>query len=339
MSNLPANITALAITETGSLERNPAAVYIASLAKGSRPAMRGALNAIARLLGTPETLNDKGEEVTCLACNWAVLRFQHTAAIRTKLAETYSAATANKMLSALRRTLKEAWRLELMSADDYRRAVDVEPVTGSTLPAGRALTAGEIMALLDVCMNDPTPAGARDAAMLALLRSCGLRRAELCALKLDDYTPTDGLLVIHGKRNKDRTAYVTNGAADALSDWLIVRGDGAGPLFCPINKGGHVDIRRMFPEAVFYMLRKRSEEAGVKDLSPHDLRRTFVSDLLDAGADISTVQRLAGHASVNTTARYDRRGEEAKRHAVELLHVPYTRRKPEADGPKKSPPK
>ncbi len=308
------------------LDQHPAAVYLAGLAQGSRRTMRAALNVVARDLGAAELRNDKDEDWTCLNMNWAALRFQHTQAVRSELAEQYSAATANKMLSALRSVLKAAWRLGQMTAEDYHRAADVEKVTGETLPAGRAPTAGEIAALLDVCAGDPTPAGARDAALIALLRVGGLRRAEVCALELTDFNPADGSLVVHGKRNKERAVYVTNGAADALADWLKVRGDAPGPLFCPVNKGGAVTIRRMFPEAVFNMLAKRAEQAGISELSPHDFRRTFVSDLLDAGADISTVQRLAGHANVTTTARYDRRGEAAKRKAVELLHVPYRRR-------------
>jgi len=300
------------------LDRNAAAVYLASLAVGSRRTMREALNAIAAML--------TDGNADALTCNWAALRFQHTAAIRAKLAEQYSAATANKMLCALRGVLKTAWRLGQMDADDYTRAADVASVNGATLPKGRALSSGEIDALMTACLNDETAAGARDAAIIALLRVGGLRRAEICALDVDDYDAASGALVIRGKRNKERAAYATNGAKDALDDWLAIRGGEMGALFCPVTKGGAIVIRRMYPEAIFNLLQKRAAQAGVKNLSPHDFRRTFVSDLLDAGADIATVQRLAGHANVQTTARYDRRGEQAKRKAVELLHVPYRRR-------------
>lgn len=81
----------------------------------------------------------------------------------------------------------------------------------------------------------------------------------------------------------------------------------------------------MTDQAVLWLCRRRGEQAGVARFSPHDLRRTFVSDLLDAGADLSTTKRLAGHANEATTGRYDRRGEEAKKKAASLLHVPYVR--------------
>jgi len=77
---------------------------------------------------------------------------------------------------------------------------------------------------------------------------------------------------------------------------------------------------------VYAILAKRATAAGVGDLSPHDLRRTYVGDLLDRGADIATVQKLAGHADVSTTARYDRRAAPPRRAAADLLHVPYARR-------------
>ena len=110
----------------------------------------------------------------------------------------------------------------------------------------------------------------------------------------------------------------------ALSDWLTIRGSRPEPLFWGIgnrNKGG-----RLTTQAIYTMLRRRAKEAGLDSLSPHDFRRTFVGDLLDRGADIATVQKLAGHASVVTIARYDRRSEEAKLKAAELLHAPYQKR-------------
>jgi len=96
--------------------------------------------------------------------------------------------------------------------------------------------------------------------------------------------------------------------------WLAVRGADPGALFVAVNKSGRMaSLKHMTPKTVYNMLSKRATEAGVKSFSPHDMRRTFVSDLLDAGADITTVSKMAGHANVTTTARYDRRPEDAKR--------------------------
>jgi integrase len=74
------------------------------------------------------------------------------------------------------------------------------------------------------------------------------------------------------------------------------------------------------------MLNKRAKQAGLLyDFTAHDFRRTFISELFDRGVDVSTVQKLAGHSKSETTIRYDRRGDEAKQRAVDLLPVPYYR--------------
>jgi len=317
----PKNSSDLIPAGESPLDRNPAAVFLGSLAQGSRRSQRQALNKMAGLLiGSPAA--------DCLALPWAALRYQHTAALRAQLIGLYRPATVNKFLSALRGVLKEAWRLGLMTADDYQRAADLESVKGENLPTGRQLTPGEILALMADCESDPSPAGVRDAAIIGLMYAAGLRREEVINLDLASYDLGSGRLVIFGKRAKERSAYLTNGAAEALADWLAVRGPAAGPLFLAVNKGGKIDPQggRLTAQAVYNMLARRAQAAGVAKFSPHDLRRSFVSDLLEAGADIATVAKMAGHANVQTTARYDRRPEAAKQKAAGLLHVPYHKR-------------
>ena len=143
--------TELIASEIMPLDNNPAAVYLAGLGNDrSRRTMRQSLEVIANMLtGSPDIL----------AVRWGKLRFQHTAAIRARLAEAYSPASANRMVCALRGVLKAAWRLGQMTAEQQARAGDLAPIKGSTLPSGRALTSGELGALMIACENDLTPAG------------------------------------------------------------------------------------------------------------------------------------------------------------------------------------
>jgi integrase/recombinase XerD len=302
----------VALTAPLPLTRHPAAVYLRSLGSGSRPTMEQSLNEIAALL-----TNGNGDAMTL---NWAALEYHHVSALQAALLERYAPATAKKMMCALRRVFQEARKLGFICGDTYQNLIDLQPIRESNKLRGRALSLTEISALIKACTDDPTLQGVRDAALIAILRGTGLRRAEVVKLDLKDYQPrTLGLTVRSGKGGKDRTVYLPQGAVGYLKSWLKARGSVSSALLCPIKKGGEIEYRAMTPQAVLLIVRKRAMEAGISSFSPHDFRRTFCSDLLDAGVDIVTVQKLAGHSSPVTTARYDRRGEETKRKAVQKL--------------------
>jgi integrase len=115
-------------------------------------------------------------------------------------------------------------------------------------------------------------------------------------------------------------------ANQAVQDWLTVRGAEDGPLLCRVRKDGLIEPQSISAQAIYKALAKRATGAKVASFSPHDLRKTYASGLIDASGDISTVSRLLGHASVDTTAIYDRRGETAKRKVADSLHLPYRSR-------------
>jgi site-specific recombinase XerD len=292
-------------------DRNPALTYVASLAPGSRRTMTEALAIIADMVAPG---------VTAETFSWHHVRFQHAAAIRARLAERYSPATSNKILAALRGVFRHAFTLGLIDAEHYERVRHVESIKGVRIARGRALPAGELRALFEAC-DGSKPGGTRNAALLAILYGGGLRRSEIVSLDLADFDATSGVLKVKG--NKERVSYVTNGARNALDAWLALRGDAPGPLFVSVSKGGRLVARRLSDQSVLDIVRRLARHANVPRFSPHDSRRTFIGDMLDLGVDISTVQQLAGHAQVTTTARYDRRGEHVRRRAAEMLHVPF----------------
>lgn len=316
MTLVPTDEVVPAVAEVvETADRDPLAVYLARLGAGSRRTMRAGLEVVARLL------TDGRADAAGLP--WWELRYQHTQAIRAALLDAgYAPATVRKTLSALRGVLQESWRLGLIPAEEYHRAIDLPTIPGERLPAGRGLAPGELRALFAAC--SPAPSRALDAAVLALLYGAGLRRAEATAADLADYQPIEGALVVRApKGGRQRRVFLTGGAQAAVDAWLTIRGTEPGPLLCPVRKNGVVTIRRMTPDALYRRLDRLGGHAGVDRFSPHDLRRSFVSDLLDAGADLAAVQALAGHRRPETTSRYDRRPDTARRRAATLLHVPY----------------
>src|SRR5437660_981351 len=118
----------LTVPLAASIERNPAAVYLARLASSSRRVMHDVLDMLASVL--------TGGQADALTCAWATVRYQHSAALRAHLLtqpspvtwQPYAPATANRAVSALRGVLKECWRLGYTSTDDYRQAVDLAPI-------------------------------------------------------------------------------------------------------------------------------------------------------------------------------------------------------------------
>lgn len=305
-------------------DENPYAVYLASLSAGeARRAMARCLDRIATLFAahTHLPLSDPPG----FHFPWARLRYQHTAAIRTLIGQQvradgtpWSPAYRNKHLAALRRTLEHAWRLGLMTAEDYQRARTIDDFTGHRLPAGRSVAEAERHALIEHALAEGTLIGIRDAALISSLYATGCRRDEMAAARTTDYDPGRRALQVIGKGNKQREVYLTETAARHLGRWLVEGGRGEF-LFRPVDRWGRVLPRAMSAGSIGKMLARRARETGTPHLSPHDLRRTFIGDLLDAGADLSTAQELAGHNSPTTTAGYDRRPARTRQAAVDRL--------------------
>ena len=309
-----------ALAPTRRRDENPYWVYLARFSGESQRTMRGCLDRIAAIImGGQPAAPGLGEHIP-----WEGIRYPHAVLLRTEFTERWSSPNhVNKHLSALRGVLCECWRLGLMAAEDYQRARDVGNVKGSREPAGRNIHTDEISALLVACLADKSvPHGVRDAALVAVLQSTGIRRAEAAAALIERYDHGERSLRVIGKGNKERTVYLHQTAIPYLDRWLVAVGARRGPIFRGVDRWGHIGTGPLSARAIGYILNERREQAALPRLSTHDFRRTFIGDFIDAGGDLVQAQKLAGHASATTTASYDRRPGRALRTAVDRLSLP-----------------
>lgn len=290
---------------------NPAVVYVASKGEGSRAAIRSVLCRLAGwLLGraAPATWDE------ACALPWWEVRARHVSVLRARLVEVAAPRTINRDLSVLRAVLRTAWRNDQMATDPYMKAVAEPGVGPDASKTGRALDPAEMRALLRVCEEMAAPAGPRAAAILALMYGAGLRRVQIARLDVADVDLGALAITNVGKRDKRHVAYLAPGLARYLRAWLDVRGAAPGPLF-PSKRGG----RHYTSNGIWRFVDEIRDHAGIAPFTPHDLRRSFGTHLLEQGEDLAIVKELMGHANLQTTTIYDRRGEASKMKAVQAL--------------------
>lgn len=294
------------------LENNPAFAYLISLrSKLSRRAVTSTLNRIADILGCS----------SYKLCPWSEIRREHVQAIlETLISRDLAPATINTYLAVIKGVMTEAWQKKQIDTDSLERIRTIKRIRGSRLPTGRALEGREVKDLLNVCDNE-TIKGIRDSAIIAILVGCGLRRTEIITLDIEDINLAERSLKVLGKGNKERLAYLPPKAVGYLKKWLEVLGQEAGPIFVRVRRHDVIDHSRLTSQAIFEIISTRRVEAGIDQFSPHDLRRTFATKMLDNGEDIITVKDAMGHASVTTTQQYDRRDQGRLKRASERLDI------------------
>jgi integrase/recombinase XerD len=220
--------------------------------------------------------------------------------------EGFAPASVARMAVAVRGMHRYLLAEDLLERDP---AADVEaPGVPRGLP--KALTEDEITRLIDAVVDD-TPVARRDRAILEVLYGCGIRISELCGLSLGDVDLDGSTMRVFGKGAKERVVPLGRMAAAALGAWLSAPGRGAmeperwkrrddsDAVFLNVRGG------RLSRQGAWGVVRKYGEMVGITEvLTPHVLRHSCATHMLDHGADIRTVQELLGHASIATTQIY-----------------------------------
>lgn len=260
--------------------RHPVAAYLASLGASSRRTQTWAINLAARILS--------GGASEAQSLRWELVRHPDVVALRAYLAGHYRAATANRILAAVRKTLRAALVLGLIDGESCARTVDVEWVPSDRkFPPGRIVSRGELEKVFSSCAHDGQydsrrVRGAQDAAAIAVLYGCRLREIQLCALSLDDYRVTGGSrgsIVVRNRASRKNLVHLPRGADDALTDWLAIRGLRPGPLFPALTAERKLSDRPLSAPALRQRLRRRARTAGIAAFTPRDLRHSWTWDM------------------------------------------------------------
>lgn len=172
-------------------------------------------------------------------------------------------------------------------------------------PLPKSLGEADLAQVLAVATEDQSPQGLMVMAMLELLYGAGLRVSEMTQLEAAIFTRRNDHITIRGKGGKDRVVMLTTAALDAVETWLNCRDEKpdavASKFLFPAQNNPHNPISRI---TVYGLMKKLGLKSGVGDLTPHMLRHSFATHMLNRGADLRSLQVLLGHADIATTEIY-----------------------------------
>lgn len=316
----------LSILKTLRAKSNPVAMLLLSYGSNkSRIVVLSLLKQVVRLI----TGAEDGEPVDAFNFPWGKLdRFEFQNILNSLQERGFAYSTIKNYRAALRGVMNEAYDLDLIDSDQLKRVLKVKPPSGSDVKKGRVLSMKEAQDLFDSCPD--TVRGVRDRAILSLLFGSGLRRSELVSLTIARYHRAQGVLKVAGKGNKERKSFLTENSIRYLNEWIDdVRGTESGALFVQIYRDDSTapsmfldkETNEMRPnflssQAVYYILEQKQLKLGMERFSPHDLRRTLATRLLDVGENIVTVRDTLGHSSISTTQEYIMKDENNMKKAV-----------------------
>ncbi|UEM38556.1 tyrosine-type recombinase/integrase [Pectobacterium aquaticum] len=246
---------------------------------------------------------------------WEQLNYAAVAKVRAALLDDgYAVSSVNMALSALRGVAQTAFNLNCLDAETLARIRSVKRVSGDIQRKGRALDRHEIRALIQAAKQHPQSVRrCRDIAIVLTLCGTGLRAGELVKLERRDYD--NGILTVRqGKGRKYREIHVADAVNKAIRAWLKIVGvkEAGDALFNRIQRNGKTSRQPLTTTGLTGILAELQHRSGIARFTPHDMRRTFITRLLEQGVDINTVRQLAGHSDISTTTRYDCRGEAMK---------------------------
>jgi integrase len=197
--------------------------------------------------------------------------------------ESYLAKQIQTMKRSMYRVVEQCQTLGFLSEDEAAYVLEPQKAAAAMAKGvARDLTNGEVQALLSACDMDTTISGSRDALMISIAYTHGLRTVDLINMNLDDMifdkrTGTVTLRVKPAQSKRARRLPLSNEDLIALEDWLEGRSRKPGQLFCPVNRGRHVEVKRMSAADVKALCDTRAEQAGVLPFVPNDLAKSSLA--------------------------------------------------------------